>query len=132
MSSDKCMMGKYGAVVIFQQSEVSEGVLPSGELGKQLCQHVVGMNPGVLGLEDLVALETKDESQEEGKEEEEGKKKKKRKQKKKKKEEVEEDRLLFQEFLLDPDLKVKDFLTQNNAKLDDFARLECGEELPES
>lgn len=131
VTNDKCIMGKYGAIVVFRQSEVTEGVLPPGELGKQLCQHVVGMNPVTLGMEDLVAMETKEEDQTEEQEDESKKKKRRKSKKKKKKEDDEETRLLFQEFLLDPDLKVKDFLEQNNAKVEDFARLECGEVLEE-
>jgi len=37
--------------------------------------------------------------------------------------------LLNQEFLLDPDLTVRDFLLQHGAEVVDFVRFECGENI---
>lgn len=48
-----------------------------------------------------------------------------------KEKEKEESRFLFQEFLMDPDTKVYEILTENNMKVMDFVRFEVGEELPE-
>jgi len=43
--------------------------------------------------------------------------------------EVDETTLLNQEFLLDPDLTVREFVIQNNIEVVDFVRFECGENL---
>lgn len=43
--------------------------------------------------------------------------------------EVDETSLVNQEFLLDPDLTVRDFLLQNSVEVVDFVRFECGEEM---
>lgn len=42
--------------------------------------------------------------------------------------EVDETVLVNQEFLLDPDLTVREFLVQNSVEVVDFVRFECGEE----
>lgn len=44
---------------------------------------------------------------------------------------VDETALMNQEFLLDPDLTVRDFLVQNSVEVVDFVRFECGEEITE-
>ncbi len=41
-----------------------------------------------------------------------------------------ETRLLHQEFLMKPNTRVLDFLFEQNARVNDFVRFECGEELP--
>jgi len=41
-----------------------------------------------------------------------------------------ETRLLYQEFLMKPNTRVLDFLFENHARVNDFYRFECGEELP--
>lgn len=40
--------------------------------------------------------------------------------------------LVNQEFLLDPDLTVREFLVQNSIEVVEFIRFECGEELEEN
>ena len=40
-----------------------------------------------------------------------------------------ETRLLYQEFLMKPNIRVLDFLNENHAKVNDFVRFECGENL---
>jgi len=44
-----------------------------------------------------------------------------------KSEEVDEHTLVNQEFLLDPDMTVREFLIQNSVEVVDFVRYECGE-----
>lgn len=44
----------------------------------------------------------------------------------------EETVLLNQEFLLDPELTVREFLVQNSLEVIDFVRFECGENLQSS
>ena len=38
-----------------------------------------------------------------------------------------ETRLLYQEFLMKPNTRVLDFLTENNTIIHDFVRFQCGE-----
>ena len=42
-----------------------------------------------------------------------------------------ENRMIFQEFLLDPEILVGEFLQRHSAQVLDFVRYECGEELLE-
>ena len=97
-------MGKYGSLVTFTQTDsaVSEK-LGATELGRQLCQHIVGMNPSVLGTPD----DEPDKAQDN------------------------ETKMTFQEFLLEPTLTVGEFLEQNGAAVQQFGRFECGEDLGE-
>lgn len=71
-------------------------------LGLQLCQHVIGMNPLKVGNEerDEPAENMDDESL-----------------------------LIYQEFLLDPDMSVQQILQKEEAKIVDFVRFEVGETL---
>lgn len=87
-------IGKYGAIMAFR------GVASNDELHKNLCQHIVGMNPRKVG--------------EVGKDEP---------------NEVKDDEkcLLFQEYLVDPDLTVGEVLKENQIEIVDFQRYECGE-----
>ena len=142
LQTGKCMMGKYGAFVLFKNDiQTSAGVkepqltksLPPSDLGRQLCQHIVGMNPlaigeppspkdqptieeekpvssGDIGVhdDDLETVEVKKNT-------------------------MDETLLLHQEFLLDTDLNVHEFLLQNKAEVVDFIRFECGEDdMPET
>ena len=99
-------MGKFGAMITFSQSDTSsegsdKAPLSCSEFGRQLCQHIVGMNPVKIGSVDEKPNENKEE----------------------------EKSLLHQEFLLDADLMVSDFLNNNRAVVHNFIRFECGEEL---
>ncbi|KAG7207597.1 hypothetical protein KM043_009220 [Ampulex compressa] len=71
-------------------------------LGLQLCQHVIGLNPLKVGNEerDEPAENMDDESL-----------------------------LIYQEFLLDPDMSVQQILQKEEAKIVDFVRFEVGETL---
>ena len=103
-ATEKCRLGKYGSLVTFKQTSPPSGAeLSTEELGRQLGQHVVGMNPSRIGsvMEDP-----------EG-------------------EQGSENAMMFQEFLLDSTMTVKEFLEQNRAQVVDFVRFECGEELEE-
>jgi len=120
-SQQKCVLGKYGSLVSFSQTE-TEGVLDSKLVGDQLALHVVGMNPSEIGVPDPV---------EEVKEAEEGDKKKKNKKKKKKKIDDDESRMLHQQFIGNDKITVETFLEQNSVCLEGFIRYECGQQLPE-
>lgn len=100
-----CSVGKYGSLVLYEED--SSGSLPAErtvsleELGRQVCQHIVGMNPQSVG----VNSDTPSEDSEN------------------------EAKLIHQEFMLDTNLRVADVLQQNGAKVLDFVRFECGEVL---
>jgi len=100
-------MGKYGSLVVYEavvskMSSMSDGIVSLDELGRRLCQHVVGMNPQSIGsLEDEVPPGDPEQ----------------------------ETRLIFQEYMLDTTLTVQEVLQQCGATVLDFVRLECGEPL---
>lgn len=93
-------LGKYGAIVAFG----FKGNLPPSEtsltLGKSLCQHVIGMNPKVIGDPE------KDQPQANA---------------------DDETKMIYQDFILDPETKVNEVLDESNAQVVDFVRFECGE-----
>lgn len=71
------------------------------EIGKGLCQHVVGMAPKKIGNVAEKAAENKED----------------------------ESLLIHQDYLLDESLTVKDLLESNQVEVIDFKRFECGETL---
>ena len=121
-----CQFGKYGALVSFRQMTSSDDHLSPTMLGQQLGQHIVGMNPKSLGTmeesdsssdEEETSSSDSDQSSDDSSSDESSK------------EDEEETRLLQQEFLLEPNIKVRDFLNMNSAVVEDFVRFECGEVL---
>ena len=108
-ANEAFLLGKYGALVVYEEDpsikevpteEGQESTLTLEDLGKQLCQHVVGMNPTSIGSFDE---ELKEKPQE-------------------------EKRLLHQDFMFDDSLSVKDVLKKYGVRVTDFIRIECGEE----
>lgn len=102
-----CALGKYGSLVLYESidskiSSLSDGTVSLDELGRRLCQHVVGMNPHNIGSpEDEVPPGDP----------------------------AEETRLIFQEYMLDTTLTVQEVLQQCGSSVLDFVRFECGETL---
>lgn len=104
--------GKYGAVIALrykqntpkQETELANPPSFSANLGKHLCQHVIGMSPNRVGVEgkDEPAKNADDEKT-----------------------------LIFQEYLLDPTTPVNEVLLENGVEVVDFMRYECGEVLNE-
>lgn len=100
-------LGKFGGFVVYKKllepplmfEEVS-----LKEVGKQLAQHIVGMNPTKIGSKDDTPSTDKDE----------------------------ESTLIHQEFLLDSDVKMGQLLEENGLEILDFSRFECGEVIPPS
>lgn len=87
--------GKYGTIVALK-SEVSG----DKKVVKNLCQHIVGMNPrkiGEMGKDE--PAENKDD----------------------------EVCLIHQEYLLDPEVTISEVLSENKIDIIDFQRFECGE-----
>ncbi|XP_074658122.1 elongation factor Ts, mitochondrial-like [Tubulanus polymorphus] len=105
-SSGACQLGKYCAVVSYRRtaSPPDGARFKTEELARQLCQHIVGMNPDRVGSPD------DDDEPDSNKDD--------------------EKRLLFQEFLMDESITVKEFLEQNSLEISDFVKFQCGEQLP--
>ncbi|CAH1388433.1 unnamed protein product [Nezara viridula] len=93
------LTGKYGAIIAYVADSYDA---QRQEWAMQLCQHVVGMNPKTVGImgEDEPAVDKDDELT-----------------------------MIHQEFLLDPELTVSQFLANSGIKIVDFVRIECGEPL---
>lgn len=98
VNDSQVLMGKYGAIAAFNSN--IEHTPELQVIYKKICQHIVGMNPFKIGdPETDKPNEEKDE----------------------------EKCLIYQEFILDPDLTIGDILKENNIKIIDFQRFECGE-----
>ncbi|KAL3281630.1 hypothetical protein HHI36_004836 [Cryptolaemus montrouzieri] len=94
--------GKFGAIMAFRQYVQEEVDL--NLLGKDLCQHIVGMNPKFLGSSEFEPADKNED----------------------------EESLLHQEYLLDETITVADFLSNNGIEVLDFKRFQCGELSSES
>ena len=101
------LMGRYAGLVTFTHDKpppeegADEHRLTWYEIGNQLAQHIVGMNPRKIGDPET---------------------NKPRRNKDK------ETKLIFQEFLLDEDLTVQEYLEENKVQVLDFLRFGLGEE----
>ncbi|KAJ3654426.1 hypothetical protein Zmor_013615 [Zophobas morio] len=100
-SGSSVSLGKIGAIVALKQLASKE--IDLDKVGKELCQHIVGMNPKKIGtLSDKPA-----------------------------KDKEEETCLIHQEFLLDDNVTVKEILDEHEIDIVDFKRFECGENTSE-
>jgi elongation factor Ts len=96
----KLMFGKYGAIAAFNSN--SEKTEEIREIHRKICQHIVGMKPEKIGdAEQDQPNEVKDE----------------------------EKCLIHQDFLLDDSITIGQILQENNIKIIDFQRFECGEKV---
>ncbi|KAL9923841.1 elongation factor Ts, mitochondrial [Glossina fuscipes fuscipes] len=87
-------VGKYGAIIAFRTPHQDD------ELQKNLCQHIIGLNPQKVGEEGKdEPLSNKDD----------------------------ETSLIHQEFLVDEERTVGEVLKENNLEIIDYQRYECGE-----
>ena len=97
---DGCLMGKYAALVAVQPNNGSSGnVEPLQALATRLAQHIVGMGPRFISLDDAEGDDV-----------------------------IHSDVLLEQQYLMDDSITVKELLQKHNANVVDFIRLVCGEE----
>jgi len=104
-SVDEVLLGKYGAVVAYEESAVQpesladlpENVTPE-KLPRQLCQHIIGMNPKTLDRAEEASSSD------------------------------EETALYRQEFVSNPEYTVGEILDLAGWKVHAFLRYECGEE----
>lgn len=100
VAEGKIMFGKYGALTAFNSN--SEKTEEIRQIHRKICQHIVGMKPEKIGdVEADKPNEDKDD----------------------------EKCLIHQEFLLDPDTTIGEILQENNIKIIDFQRFECGEKV---
>lgn len=97
----KVIMGKYGTIAAFNSN--TQNTSEIREVYRKICQHIVGMNPQKIGNAEVdKPNEVKDEEQ----------------------------CLIFQDFILDPDMSIGDILKENDIKIIDFQRFECGDTSP--
>ncbi|KAG5677114.1 hypothetical protein PVAND_006897 [Polypedilum vanderplanki] len=96
----KVIMGRYGAIAAFNSNtEASDEVRV---IYRKICQHIVGMNPEKIGDTEIdKPNEVKDD----------------------------EKCLIYQDFILDSEMTIGEILKENNIKIIDFHRFECGEEV---
>ncbi|XP_017769741.1 PREDICTED: elongation factor Ts, mitochondrial isoform X2 [Nicrophorus vespilloides] len=91
------LMGRFGGVIALKQNIDKEVNLD--ELGKKLCQHVVGLDPKKVGCSsDIPEKNVEDETC-----------------------------LIYQEYLHDENFSVKEILEENGVEVVDFKRFGCGE-----
>lgn len=89
-------LGKFGALLALHDAN------GNADAQRNLCQHIVGMNPTKIGVPDVdKPAEVKDDEQ----------------------------CLLFQEYLLEPSMSVAEVLAENQIEVVQFKRFECGEAL---
>jgi len=93
------LFGKYGALIAFSASSNDPKV---ENISRQLCQHVVGMNPSKVGV---VGEDEPNENNED------------------------ETVMIHQDFLLDPSITIGELLSDTGIQINSFVRLECGEQL---
>nr|CAD7577066.1 unnamed protein product [Timema californicum] len=139
------LLGKYGALVALRENspethiDKAPGQLSTEQLGKQLCQHIVGMSPTKLeevGVhesaanpdDELLVVTYRNEPHQS-----------RRRMSPTKLGEAgvhepaanpdDEQCMIYQEYLLDPTITVAQLLADSGVSLIDFVRFECGEEL---
>lgn len=94
----KVFMGKYGTIAAFNSN--TENTEEVRDVYRKVCQHIVGVNPTKIGNPETdKPNEVKDE----------------------------ENCLIFQDFILDPEMTISELLEENDIKIIDFQRFECGE-----
>lgn len=92
------LLGRVAGVVALKQVATNDDV-SLDEIGKGLCQHIVGMNPKRIGTVDDEPAKDKDD----------------------------EECLIHQEYLEDQTVTVKEVLEESGVEVLDFKRFECGE-----
>ena len=145
ISGSDCRVGKYGAIVSLSCSPTQESQyvgrdesnFPSYEVSAAIGQHIVGMSPRVIGdMDQALAIELESESDMESSDDDVSSESSSAESSDEKvideQHIEEEDRLLFQRFLLEPDKNVAQILHQNGIVVDLFHRFCCGESLPVS
>ena len=135
--SSNVAYGRFGVIMAYSK-EKKVGIIPEGQtvtsMARQLCQHIIGMNPTSVGNlddpstwpvrnKDINDVEYKSEKGEGVKEDEDWEHVGEAKG-----EESSRKELIHQAFLLDSDIVVRDLLLQSGMKIKSFIRFELGEE----
>uniref|UniRef100_A0A8D8QPX7 Elongation factor Ts, mitochondrial n=2 Tax=Cacopsylla melanoneura TaxID=428564 RepID=A0A8D8QPX7_9HEMI len=95
--------GKFGSLLVYKDLKTADKQQDVQNIAKQLCQHVIGMNPKSIGSEEDSPSD-----------------------------DPEEENIMFhQEFLLDPSQYVGEVVTAAGIQPVEFLRYECGEVLGE-
>lgn len=98
-TSSNVHLGKYGSIIAYKSTGNLDG---NADLQKNICQHIIGMNPSKVGVTDVDRpSEDKDE----------------------------ENCLIYQEYLLNPSITVGELFTENSLEIVGFNRFECGENI---
>lgn len=111
--AERVQLGKFGALVALNRTAPVAAAKPAGtdasddtivieeaDLRRNLCQHIVCMNPTRIGVRDVdKPAEVKDD----------------------------ETCLIWQEYLLEPSMTVQEILEENGLEVVEFKRFECGE-----
>lgn len=111
-AAERVQLGRFGALVALNRTAAASAsqtatdatddtiVIEEADLRRNLCQHIVGMNPTRIGVRDVdKPAEVKDD----------------------------ESCLIWQEYLLGPSMTVQEILEENGLEVVDFKRFECGE-----
>ena len=108
-------------------SDSSDDEVDQATLARQVCQHIVGMNPVSMGSLEVPEEPKKAEEAVE-KTSEKSKKQDEDLDKLAEKEEDEEEKLMDQKFIMDDKVTVRDALKRGGLVAVDFVRMACGEE----
>lgn len=98
-SRNDVLLGRFGSLVTLKRTEPKE--IDIAEVGANLCQHVVGLNPRKVGSEEDRPAENAEE----------------------------ETCLVYQDYLLDESMTVNEVLAESGLEVVDFKRFECGEDV---
>ncbi|CAG5123323.1 unnamed protein product [Candidula unifasciata] len=129
-SPKSILFGKYGAIVeMKQKNKDDEPVMSLANLGSHLCQHIVGMNPRIIG--DYVPKDNDSQGTNVVEKEDSGYSSDASSDTEvsSQNEDVDEDKLLQQVFLLDNSMTVGQLLCLNGVEVSHFLRYACGETL---
>ncbi|CAG0885705.1 unnamed protein product [Darwinula stevensoni] len=133
-SDSNILLGKFGALLAYSTNGNSSE--ESHALARQVCQHIVGMNPTQIGSLEEFRESGAPQKQDEVKESEETHKDGESggKEESEHDEELQtssiddsEERLVFQKYLLDDTIQVGNVLLDNGLDVVNFMRFECGE-----
>jgi len=126
--------GKYASLVLYETTPEASQLHEAGdnngpslaELGRQLCQHVVGMNPQSVGVYEPVPVVNKEVSTPESGANSEAPTEGSEANTEAPSED--ESRLVYQEYMFDTTQTVGAVLLQQGLRVVDFVRIECGAE----
>jgi elongation factor Ts len=135
VKKDVVQSGRYGVIVAYKPTAGGKSSPKNSarleDIGRQLCQHIIGMNPTEIGTM-KTARGSPDPVEEEPKAAEQASTEAESEQAATPYYDADETTLLNQEFLMDPDMTVGEYLIENEVEVLDFTRFECGEKIEPS